>query len=69
MGGEGKGVSKCSRRPIFYFIRENWGKEGVGCLKVDVQGQRSGRILDVDGQDEWEEGLENWTIFMNAICV
>ena len=54
--GRVKGLIKCSGRPIFYFIRENWG-EG------------SGRILDVDGQDEWGEGLRNWTIFMNVICV
>ena len=37
-------------------------------MKLDVQGQRGGRILDVDGQGG-EEGLENWTIFMDIICV
>ena len=34
-------------------------------LKLDVQGKEGGRILDVDGQ----RGLENWTIFMDVICV
>ena len=33
VGGEGKGVSKCSRRPIFYFIRENWGERGGGLFE------------------------------------
>ena len=35
---------------------------------MDVQGQGSGRILDVDGQGGVEV-LENWTIFMDVICV
>ena len=38
---------------------------GRSCLKLNVQGQDGGRILDVAGQGEW--GLENWTIFMEAI--
>ena len=36
-------------------------------MELDVQGQGSGRILDVDGQ--WVWSLENWTIFMDVICV
>ena len=36
-------------------------------LKLDVQGQGVGRISDVDGQGQG--GLENWTIFMDVICV
>ena len=36
-------------------------------LKLDVQGQGSARILDVDGQGKW--GRENWIIFMDVICV
>ena len=39
-------------------------------LKWDVQGQGSGRILDV--MDKWGGGgggPENWKIFMDVICV
>ena len=36
-----------------------WGK--------DVQGQGGGKILDVDGQEL--RILENYTIFMDVICV
>ena len=36
-------------------------------MKLDVQGQGVGRISDVDGQGQG--GLENWTIFMDVICV
>ena len=39
------------------------------CLKLDVQGQGGGRILDVDGQRRWWWGLENCTIFMDVICL
>ena len=35
------------------------------CLKLDVQGQGSGRILEVDGVG----GPKNWTIFLDVICV
>ena len=41
--------------------------EGVR-LKLDVQVQAGGRIVDVDGQGG-VEGLENWTISMDVICV
>ena len=34
-------------------------------LKLDVQGQGSGRILKVDGV----RVLENWAIFLDVICV
>ena len=34
---------------------------------MDVQGQGGGRILDVDGQGGC--CLENWTIFMEVMCV
>ena len=37
-------------------------------MKLDVQGQGVGRILDVDGQGWWG-GLENLTILMDVICV
>ena len=37
-------------------------------MKLDVQGQGGGRILDVDGQGGVVR-LENWTIFMHVICV
>ena len=37
-------------------------------LKLDVQGQGGGGILDVDGQRGWG-GIENWTIFMDIIFV
>ena len=44
-------------------------KKGMGgiCLELDVQSQVGGRIFDVDGQRGG--GLENWTIFMDTICV
>ena len=34
----------------YHLERRGWG---CGRLKLDVQGQRGGRILDVDGQDGW----------------
>ena len=50
---------------IFYFNRlVIFKKRGGGCLKLDVQGQWSGRILNIDRQG----GVENWIIFMD-ICV
>ena len=36
-------------------------------LKLDVQGQGGGRILDIDGHGVG--GLERWTIFVDAMCV
>ena len=36
-------------------------------LKWDAQGEQDGRILDVYGQEV--RSLENWTIFMDVICV
>ena len=30
-----------------------WSGGGEVCLKLDVQGQEGGRILDVDGQGGW----------------
>ena len=41
--------------------------EGKVHLKLDVQGEGGGRILDVGGQGGGS--LENWTIFMDVICV
>ena len=38
-----------------------------GRLKLDIQGQGDGKILDVDGQGG--ECLENGTTFMDVICV
>ena len=38
------------------------------CLKLDVQSQEGGRILDVNGQGG-VRGLENWTILMDVIRV
>ena len=41
-----------------WFLLIDWLSFGqsdgeVVCLKLDVQGQRGGRILDVDGQGGW----------------
>ena len=41
--------------------------EGGVHLKLDVQGQRDGRILDVDGQGRWD--VKKLTIFMVVICI
>ena len=41
-------------------------------MKLAVQGQGDGKILDVAGQARREGGrvvLENWIIFMDVICV
>ena len=47
-------------------------------MKLDVQGQGSGSILDIAeqgvcvcvcGRGGGEGGPKNWTIFMNVICV
>ena len=35
-------------------------------LKLEVQGEGGGKILDVDGQGVRD--LENWIIFMDVIC-
>ena len=37
-------------------------------LKLDVEGQGGGRILDVVGEGGLGS-LQNWTIFMDFICV
>ena len=37
-------------------------------MKLDIQGQGSRRISDVDGQGVGE-GLESWTVSMNVKCV
>ena len=37
-------------------------------LKLDVQGQEGGRILNVDGKGG-SAGLENWAIFVDVIWV
>ena len=42
-------------------------EKGV-CLKLDVRGQGSGRIVDI----RWTRvvrGLENWTVFMDDTCL
>ena len=53
---------------MFFF---NWlviiWRERAVRLKLYVQGQGGDRILDVDGQGGGT--LENWTIFMDVICV
>ena len=41
---------------FLWFVGEGGGRWGV-CLKLDVQGQEGGKILDADGQGVW--GLEN----------
>ena len=46
---------------------EGEGKGAEFGSKLDVQGQDGGRISDIDGQGVG--GLENWTIFMDVICV
>ena len=50
VGGEGKGVSKCSRRPIFYIIRENWGERGGGLFEGGRPRSR-----------EWKNFGRRWT--------
>ena len=55
----------------------SYGEGGAVCLKLDVQGQGSGSILDIAEQGVCvcvcgrggEGGPENWTIFMDVICV
>ena len=52
----------------FDFVRSHgiiW-KGGVR-LKLDVQGQGGAKILEADGQGDG--GVENWTIFIEVICV
>ena len=46
---------------------EGEGKGAEFGSKLDVQGQDGGRTSDIDGQGVG--GLENWTIFMDVICV
>ena len=48
----------------FFTLKGEWA--GIR-LKLDIQGQSSGKILDVDEQGVGS--LENWTIFMDVICV
>ena len=50
----------------FKVTWREWGWGGIP-LKLDIQGQGGGRILDVDGQEG--EGVENWIIFMEVIYV
>ena len=38
-------------------------------MKLGVQSQGGGRIMDVNGQGGLGRGLENWTIFLNVICL
>ena len=43
-------------------VSGRWGGRGRrGCLKLDVQSQRGGRSLDVDGKGGWEVG-GSWTL-------
>ena len=52
-------VFTCTVRLFFYGLLgrvEEGGGRG-GCLKLDVQGQEGGKILDADEQGVW--GLEN----------
>ena len=53
----------------FYFVRSHtqYHLERGAHLKLDVQGQGGGRISGVD--DYGVRGFENWTIFMDVICV
>ena len=57
---------------LWFMLSFNWlvviwrKREGVR-LKLDVQSQGGGRILDVDRQGCG--GLENWTILMDVIYV
>ena len=47
------------------FLLIYWFSFGGGiCLKLDVQGQGGGNILDVNGQGDG--ALQNWT--MDVIC-
>ena len=40
----------CTAQLLFRSLLERLGGEGVGCLKLDVQGQEYEKILDVDEQ-------------------
>ena len=52
----------------FNWLAIIW-KRGI-LLKLDVEDQGGGRILDVGGQREWRWRVtENWTIFLGVICV
>ena len=54
---------------IDYHLERKRG-EGDGVrMKLDVQGQGGGRILDVARQGVVLGGLENWTIFIDVICI
>ena len=65
-----KGVITNNSHPWIMFSF-NWlaivWREGVR-LKLDVQGQGVGSILDVNGQGG-VRSLKNWIIFMDVICV
>ena len=55
-------ISLCSHARCGCFSMVCWGGwrkvgGGGGCLKLDVQGQEGGKILDADEQGVW--GLEN----------
>ena len=54
---------------LFIIWRAGGGGGGGVRLKLDVQGQGGERILDVDRRGGAGGGLENWTIFMDIICV
>ena len=48
--GRVKGLIKCSGRPIFYFIRENWGERGGGLFEGERPRSR-----------EWKNFGRRWT--------
>ena len=53
---------------VLSHIRYHLEKGGEGVhMKLDVHGQEIGKNVDLDGQGVG--GLENWTIFMDVICV
>ena len=53
-------------RLLFHSLLVNVGGWGVR-LKLNERGQEGGNILDVDRQGVGD--LENYTIFMDVICV
>ena len=67
--GRVKGLIKCSGRPIFYFIRENWGERRGGLFEGERPRSRAWTNVGRRWTRRVGEGLKNWTIFMNVICV
>ena len=70
--GRGGLASVLDVQSLFFLFKKigfaRWQDIEIDLLKLDVQGQGGGRILDVDRQEGWG-GPENCTIFMDVIRV